>query len=145
MALRKPTIVAALLTAALAASAADKIVWKPILEAMLKIDEKPVRLWNVYREDKDKKLRRLLLELGSRYLRFDTENREVAEYDPAVFERHGKELKLSRAAKPQRVLPTSEWVLRDAGTVWIIHARLTTEGRVVEIQLPKLPDLRPFY
>jgi hypothetical protein len=132
----------ALVLAASSARAADKTVWKPIDEAMLKIDEKPVKLWSLFREEKDKHTKRLLLQLGSRFLLIDTENREVLELRPEGFERRGKDLRQGKTGPPAKVLPTSEWNLREAGMVRIIHARLSEEGRVVEIQLPSLPDLR---
>jgi len=122
--------------------AADKSIWKPIENALLKIDEKPVKLWTAYRTEKDKGVKRLLLQLGSRYLLIDTEDREVREFRPESFERHGKDLKAGRSEQTAKVLTTSEWLLREAGMVRIIHMRLTDEGRVIEIQLPSLPDLR---
>jgi hypothetical protein len=122
--------------------AADRSVWKPIENALLKIDEKPVKLWTAYRPDKDKNAKHLLLQLGSRYLMIDTEGREVLEYRAESFERHGKDLRAGRATPPGKTLATNDWILREAGMVRIIHVRLADEGRVIEIQLPSLPDLR---
>src|ERR1700682_4878568 len=65
--------------------AADHSIWKPIENALLKIDEKPVKLWTAYRLEKDKIAKRLLLQLGSRYLLIDTEGREVLEFRPESF------------------------------------------------------------
>ena len=136
------TLAVALLLAAAPARAADKMVWKPIVEAMLKIDEKPVKLWTLYREEKDKHPRRLLLQLGARFLLLDTENREVMEFHSENFERRGKDLRQGKAGSAGKVLASSEWNLRESGFVRVIHARLVEEGRVVEIQLPSMPDLR---
>lgn len=122
--------------------AGDKTVWKPIEQALLKIDEKPVKLWTLYREEKDKHGKHLLLQLGARFLLIDTQSRAVEEFRPESFERHGKDLRQSRTGPPAKVLATGDWVLREAGLVRIIHVRLSDEGRVVEIQLPSLPDLR---
>ena len=124
------------------AHAADKIAWKPIEAASLKIDEKPVKLWTVYREEKDKKAKRMLLQLGARFLLIDTENHEVDEYPPENFEKRGKELRQGKPGAPAKLLETSDWVVREAGFVRIIRTRLAVEGRVVEIQLPSVPDLR---
>ena len=87
-------------------------------------------------------MKRLLLQLGSRYLLIDTEDREVREFRPESFDRHGKDLKAGRSEQTAKLLTTSEWLLREAGMVRIIHVRLVDEGRVIEIQLPSLPDLR---
>jgi len=122
--------------------AADHSTWKPIENALLKIDEKPVKLWTAYRLEKDKIAKRLLLQLGSRYLLIDTEGREVLEFRPESFEHHGKDLRAGHATPPGKALATSDWILREAGMVRIIHVRLADEGRVIEIQLPSLPDLR---
>ena len=122
--------------------AADKTAWKLIEAALLKIDEKPVKLWTLYREEKDKHAKRLLLQLGARFLLIDTEIREVNEFRPENIERRGKELRMNRTGPPAKVLATSDWQLREAGLVRIIHVRLNEEGRVIEIQLPSIPDLR---
>ena len=141
----KPTragFLPAILLFASISPAADYTVWKPIEQALLKIDEKPVKLWTLYREEKDKHAKRLLLQLGARFLLIDTPSRAVDEFRPESFERHGKDLRQSRSGPPAKVLATGEWVLREAGMVRIIHVRLNDEGRAVEIQLPSLPDLR---
>jgi hypothetical protein len=145
MILRKSTlarsIVAILLVAGIS-PAADHTVWKPIEQALLKIDEKPVKQWTLYREEKDKHAKRFLLQLGARFLLIDTQSKAVEEFRPESFERHGKDLRQSRTGPPAKILATSDWVLREAGLVRIIHVRLNDEGRAVEIQLPSLPDLR---
>jgi hypothetical protein len=130
------------LCVALAALAADKTTWKPIDEALLKIDEKPAKFWTVYREEKDKHPKRLLLQLGARFLLIDMEAREVNEFRAEDFERRGKDLRQARSGPAGKVLQTGDWMLREAGMVRIIHVRLKEEGRVVEIQLPSLPDFR---
>src|ERR1700693_1155980 len=80
--------------------AADKTAWKLIEAALLKIDEKPVKLWTLYREEKDKHAKRLLLQLGARFLLIDTEIREVNEFRPENIERRGKELRMNRTGPP---------------------------------------------
>jgi len=125
------------------ATGADTLVWKPIVLALLKIDEKPVKLWNIYRPEKDKKLRRVLLQLGGRYLQFDTQAREVTEIPPQSFESHGKDLRMAQKTAPGKTVRTTDWLLRDMGSVWRIRAQLSDEGRVVEIDVIKTPDLHP--
>lgn len=122
--------------------ATDNTVWKRIEAALLKIDEKPVKLWTLYRDEKDKHAKRMLLQLGTRFLLIDTQNRAVEEFPSESFERHGKDLRQSRSRAPAKTLATGDWMLREAGMVRIVHVKLNDEGRVVEIQLPSLPDLR---
>jgi hypothetical protein len=125
-----------------AAPVPDKVVWSPIADVLFRIDSKPAKLWTLYQARKDKKEHRLLLQLGARYLMFDTQLRLITEYDPAAFEKKGNGYEMPREAKATKALPSEEWILRDVGTSFLIHARLKDEGRLLEIQLPKMPDLR---
>jgi len=126
-----------------AAAAADKLVWKPLENAVLKIDERPAKIWNVYRAEKRGHL--LLVTLGRRFLLLDVKERHIYELDPAKFERKDKELLWHEADKPARPLATEEWVVRDAGRARRIRARLADEGRVLEVQVPIQANLRGFY
>jgi len=148
-----------------AAGAAEKITWKPVLAAVLKVDNQPVKLWNVYVAHKKDHL--VLVQLGWRFLMLDTELRQVVEVAPASLERKGEELRwerreakapdkeadtttkpggtrIGKAPAADTVLPSDGWNIRDAGRARIIRARLTDEGRVLEVQLPLAPDQR-FY
>ena len=134
--------VALLLVAAVAAGAPDKITWKRVPEAMLKVDNRPAKLWSIYHAEKDKKETRLLLQLGNRYLMIDTRLRLITEYDANAFSKKGEGYEMEREAKGVKALPTGDWILRDVGTSFLIHAMLKEEGRALEIQLPKMPDFR---
>jgi len=125
-----------------AAPAPEKVVWMPVSDALFRVDSHPAKLWNLYHAGKDKKEHRLLLQIGTRYLMIDTQLRLITEYDPAAFEKKGKGYEMSRDTKGVKALPTEDWVVRDAGTSLLISAKLKEEGRLLEIQLPKLPDLR---
>ena len=125
-----------------AAPAPDKVLWSPISAALLRIDSKPAKLWTVYHAPKDKKEHRLLVQLGTRYLMIDMQLRLLTEYDPATFEKNGKGYEMPRDAKATKALTSEDWILRDVGTSFLIHVRLKDEGRLLEIQLPKMPDFR---
>ncbi len=128
---------------AVSAPAAENIVWKPVANALLRIDDRPAKLWNVYRAEKKDHL--LLVELGRRFLMLDLRDREIYELDPARLERKDKLLLWNGADKPGKPLPTADWLVRDAGRARRIRAKLSSEGRVLEVQLPRLPDLRSLY
>jgi hypothetical protein len=130
--------------AATAPLAGDKVTWKRIPEAMLKVDNHAVKVWALYHVQKDKKEQRFLLQMGARYLLIDTKLRQVAEYDPATFEKKGETYEMPREAKGVKALPTEDWILRDVGTSYLIQTKLKEEGRVLELELPKLPDFRNF-
>lgn len=125
-----------------AAPAPDKVVWTTVPNVLFRVDSKPAKFWTVYHAAKDKKEHRLLLQVGSRYLMIDTQLRLLTEYDPATFEKKGKDYEMPRDAKAAKALPSEDWILRDVGTSFLIHIRLKDEGRLLEIQLPKMPDFR---
>jgi hypothetical protein len=135
-----------ILVAVLAASAAqakETIVWKPLEEAILRIDDRAPKTWNVYRADKKGYL--VLVQLGRRFLMLDSRAREIYELDPDKLQRKGKNLSWDEADRPAHPLPTADWMIRDVGPVQRIHVRLAAEGRVLEVQLPHPPDLRSLY
>jgi len=126
-----------------AAWAAEKIVWKPLDRVLLKVDEKPARIWSVYHVDKKDNL--LLVALGRRYLLLDIREHQIYELDPAKLERRDKDLLWREADRPAKPLSTDDWTVRDVGPARRIRAKLASEGRVLEVQVPIQPDLRHFY
>ena len=125
-----------------AAPAPDKVVWTTVPNVLFRVDSKPAKFWTVYHARKDKKETRLLVQIGARYLMIDTQLRLITEYDPATFEKKGNDYEMPRDAKAVKVLPSEDWILRDVGTSFLIHIQLKDEGRLLEIQLPKMPDFR---
>ena len=137
--------------------AAEKIVWKPVVLALLKVDGKPAKIWGVYVAQKKEHL--VLVQLGRRNLVLDTELREVIEIAPTAIQRKGKDLQWERAETAntentetqrtqrteEKALATADWWIRDAGRARIIRVRLKEEGRVLEVQLPLRPDQRILY
>ncbi|HMD32894.1 MAG TPA: hypothetical protein VKG84_13350 [Candidatus Acidoferrales bacterium] len=120
----------------------DKTLWAPVPNVLFTIDSKPAKLWTIYHASKDKKEHRLLLQIGARYLMIDTQLRMIVEYDSAAFSKKGTDCEMPRDAKGLKALPSEDWVLRDTGTSYLVHAKLKDEGRLLEIQLPKMPDFR---
>ena len=137
-----PLVAISLLTPARAVPP-EMISWKLVPDALLKMDEQPVKLWNVYRADKKPQL--VLVQLGSRYLFLDTEAKEVLELSPGKFERKGKQLQCRLPGETDKPMATSGWVVRSTGRSRLIRVKLTSEGRVLEVHLPQKPDLRSLY
>jgi len=75
----------------------------------------------------------------------DYHEREIYELAPEKLERKDKELLWNAADKPSKPMATTEWLVRDAGRVRRIRAKLSDEGRVLEVQVPIQPDLRGLY
>jgi hypothetical protein len=127
----------------LTAHAAEKLTWKPITEAVLRIDDRAPKQWSLYHAGK--KNDPLLLQLGSRALVIYVHDQKVYEIPPAKLERKGEELLWRDTDKAEKPLAASDWSTRDIGSAWRIRVKLTDEGRLVDIQIPQMPDLRGLY
>ena len=118
----------------------DKIVWKPIPDAILQVDSRAPKVWNVFQAGK--KLDPLLLQLGSRYLVIYARNMEVYEIKPEQLQHKGEDLLWREADKPANPAHTSDWSTKDVGSAMRILVKLADEGRLIDIQIPQMPDLR---
>ncbi len=112
-------------------------------QAVLKIHDQPAKLWNVYQAAKKNHL--ILVQLGQRFLMLDTKAHEVYELNPASLKHSGKDLSGPMPGKSDKPVRSSEWSVRDVGPAEMIRARLDTEGRVLEVQLPHPLDQRWLY
>ena len=118
----------------------DKIVWKPIPDAILQVDSRAPKIWNVYQAGK--KFDPLLLQIGSRYLVIYVRNMEIYEIKPELFEHKGENLLWRETDKPVKPVATSDWSTKDVGSASRVLVKLADEGRLVNIQIPQMPDLR---
>ncbi len=118
-------------------------MWKPVAQAILRIDDRPTKTWNVYQAQKKSHL--VLVQLGRRFLMLDSRAKEMYELDPEKLERKSKDLLWREADKPAQPMPTSDWMVRDAGPMRRIRATISNEGRVLEVEVPIPRDLRGFY
>jgi hypothetical protein len=123
------------------AFAADKpVTWKPITQALLRVNDQPVKNWNVYEENK--KGDPLLLQMGDRYLLIQVHERKIFELPSAKIEHKGAELLWDPATLPTEPLATTEWLIKDVGFAYRVGVRLVAENRVLDLQLPHPMDLR---
>jgi hypothetical protein len=125
------------------AFAADKdkpVTWKPITQALLRVNDQPVKNWNVY--EQNKKGDPLLLAMGDRYLLIQVHERKIFELPSARIEHKGAELLWDPATLPAEPLATTEWLIKDVGFAYRVGVRLVAENRVVDLQLPHPMDLR---
>jgi hypothetical protein len=142
--IRKAAGLAGLLLAiTLGAPAADQITWKPITDAVLRIDDRAPKQWSLYHAGK--KFDPLLLQLGTRVLVIYVRNRMLYEIPPAQITHKGDDLLWRETDKPEKPLATSDWSTRDIGSAWRVRVKLTEEGRLLDIQIPQMPDLRGLY
>ena len=118
----------------------DTIVWKSIPDAILQIDSRAPKIWNVFQAGK--KFDPLLLQIGSRYLVIYVRNMQVYEIKPEQLGHKGENLLWRTTDKPAKPVATSDWSTKDVGSAARILLKLTDEGRIVDIQIPQVPDLR---
>ena len=139
--LKRAGIVAGLILAlACFAYSSDKIVWKPIPDAILQVDSRAIKVWNLFQAGK--KYDPLLLQLGARSLVIYVRNQKVYEIKPEKLEHKGEDLVWHESDKPEKPLATSDWTVRDIGSATRIRMKLADEGRIVDIQIPQMPDMR---
>ncbi len=135
-------------------AAPETLLWKPIALGVLKVDERPVKSWEIYVNKKYKSW--FLVQIGARFLLLDAEARAVFELDPAGLQRKHTDLAWTTdpeapTAAPSKenglriALPSEEWTDKAAGRARIIRLKLSAEGRRLDVQLPATPDLRKFY
>jgi hypothetical protein len=118
----------------------EKIVWKSIPDAILQVDSRAPKIWNVFQAGK--KFDPLLLQMGSRYLVIYVRNMEVYEIKPEQLGHKGEDLLWRETDKPAKPTATSDWSTKDVGSAARILLKLTDEGRAINIQIPQVPDLR---
>ena len=139
---RRLVVAAGLFLALLNASAADKekVIWKPVPDAILQVDSRAPKIWNVFQAGK--KFDLLLLQLGSRYLVIYVRSMEIYEIKPEQLQHKGDDLLWRDTDKPDKPIPTSDWSTKDVGSASRILVKLSGEGRLVDIQIPQVPDFR---
>jgi hypothetical protein len=129
----------------------ERVHWKPVDQAQVKLDDKTPLAWNVYQPDKkDKKSAKktsnlVLLLLGHRYLMLDTEARLAYEVPVESLQPRGTDFESEDPPQNERLIPSTDWTLRDVGPAELIRFTLGDYGRAVQVSLPHPPDLRPFY
>src|ERR1700722_14265951 len=72
------------------ASDKDRIVWKSIPDAILQVDSRAPKIWNVFQAGK--KFDPLMLQIGSRYLVIYVRTKEVYEIKPEQLAHKGDDL-----------------------------------------------------
>jgi hypothetical protein len=68
--------------------------------------------------------------------------KEVYELKPEHLQHRGEDLLWREADKPEKTIPTSDWSTKDIGSAARTLFKLAAEGRIVDIQIPQVPDFR---
>jgi len=132
---------------------AERLHWRALDQAQVKLDDKTPLAWSVYQPDKDKKDKKnakkasnlVLLLLGHRYLMLDLEGRLAYEVPRGSLQARGTDFESEDPPSGARLIPSADWTLRDVGPAELIRLTLEDYGRALQVSLPHPPDLRPFY
>jgi hypothetical protein len=128
-----------------ASSDTERIRWKPVAVAQVKLDDKTPLAFNVYQPEKKKDSHFVLVLLGRRYIELDIKAK-LAYYVPLTdLQKNGNDLQSENFAVSTRLLATSDWTVRDVGPAEQIKLTLGDYGRLLQVDLPHPPDMRAFY
>jgi hypothetical protein len=116
------------------ARAADKVEWKPVPEALLRVDDHPPKDWNLY--SAEKKNDRLMVQIGGRYLLVLVNQHRLYELDPAKLEHKQDDIIWREQDRPAAPLASSEWIIHDVGEAYRAHFHLDAEGHTFDIDIP---------
>lgn len=134
------SIAAVALASSQATAAKDKPAsWKMIDDALLRVNDAPVKEWSVYQSGK--KRDPLLVQMGKRFLWIKIHDRQVFEIDPAKVQIKPDEVLWDPADHPSQPLSTTDWDASDTEAVYRIRAKITPEDSLLDIELPQPLDL----
>lgn len=143
MNLRILFVAVALLGAAVwSATAGEKAVWQPVKFAIVRYNDDAPASWNMYHGEK-KGL--LLLRLWKRYLFVNIQEQEVYEIDPDKVKAQGDNVEWSPSDVPDEPVETSEWKVRDVGSMRRAMFRFGKTGNFLDIQIPLQVNGKPAY
>jgi hypothetical protein len=123
----------------------NRIHWVPVQAGQVKIDGKiPLKSGAYLPAKKEQKhdFGIVLILLGHRYIALDTKARAAYYVLPTELEAKGDDFESDDFAKADRVIPTSDWSLRDVGPAELIQFTMQDYGAALEVELPHPPDLR---
>ena len=123
----------------------ERIRWKSVAIAQVKLDDKTPLAFNVYQPEKKKDGRFVLVLLGRRYIELDIKAKLAYSVPVADLQKNGSDLESENFAVPTRLIATSDWTVRDVGPAEQIKLTLGDYGRLLQVDLPHPPDMRAFY
>jgi hypothetical protein len=115
------------------------VTWKVINDALFRVNDAPVKDWNVYQADK--KRDPLLLQIGDRFFLVEVHNHQLFEIDPSKIEHKSEDLIWDPSDRPAQAIPTSGWNDSDVGTAFRIETKINAEARVLVLELPHPQDI----
>jgi hypothetical protein len=129
-----------------------------VSQALVKVDDKTPLRWNVYQpsksdkppgKEKDKENKKdpemVLVLIGRRYLLLDVKGKLVYGVQLADLEAKGLDFESADLLQPDRIVPSSDWSVRDIGPAESIRLTLGDYGAILDVQVSHPPDMRAFY
>lgn len=113
--------------------------WKPIEDALLRVNDVAVKDWSVYQTGK--KRDPLLLQMGNRFLLINVHDRQVFEVDPSKVDQKPDQVLWDPSDHAAKALTTSEWTTVDIGAAFRINATIDAEHRALDLELPHPLDV----
>lgn len=123
----------------------ERIRWKPVAVAQVKLDDKTPLAFNVYRPEKKKDSHFVLVLLGRRYIELDIKAKLAYHVLLTDLHKDGSDLESDNFAVPEHLLASTGWSIRDVGPAEQIKLTLGDYGRLLQVDLPHPPDMRAFY
>jgi hypothetical protein len=123
----------------------ERVLWKAIGRAQLKLEDKTPLAWNVYQTEKKKQANLVLVQLGRRFIALDIKGKVAYYVFPTDLQAKGADFESGDLFVRSRVMPTTAWSVRDVGPAEMIKLTLGDYGRALDVELPHMPDLRAFY
>jgi hypothetical protein len=124
------------------AIASEKSVWKPVQFAILRYNDDAPASWNIYHGEKRGVL---LVRLWKRYLLVNVQDQEAYEVDPEKIKTQGDNVEWSPSDVADQPIETSEWKVRDIGSMQRVKFRFGKAGNFLDIQIPLLVNGKPAY
>lgn len=122
-----------------------RFLWKSVPQAQIKLNDKTPLAWNVFQTDKKKESNLVVILLGRRYVAFNIKTRTAYAVALTDLQARGGVLESGNLFSQAKVLPTSDWSLRDVGPAELIKLKLSDYGTTLQLELPHAPDLRGLY
>ena len=83
----------------------------------------------------------LLFQMGNRFLLIDIHDKQLFELDPSKIEHKSGNLLWDSSDRPTSPLATSGWINNDIGGALRIGAKIDSESRVFDLQLPHATNI----
>jgi hypothetical protein len=129
-------LLAALILMAVAPAPArdKKLLWKPVTQALLKVNNHPVKTWDVLQADKNRNL--VLVQVLKDWYILNLKEKRAYKVDRKDFDARGDNLSGPAPDKNTPIVKTNGWDSHDIGPAQQITVKFAETGDVLAIELP---------